>query len=396
MIITILISTLLTVVMFFVRSFTSMFIVVLLCSMSKAPITSLVDSLVIETLEDKAGYGALRLWGAISFGLMSFLGGLLASSGTEGNDVGSFRFLFFVYAVFSLLASLVILLVIYHSVFYPPTKKDTPPSYEVLEQSDLRSDLDSEAAGGPKDQRAISIAAVFASNPSACVFAVVVFLSGVGSGVIDAFLFVRLKQLGGSSIVMGVSRAITCAAEVPCFQLAGRMQKKYGTWPVMVSTQIAFVIRFSYYSALRQPWAVLPCEVLHGFTFAVMWNTACTYANEIAPKDAHATMQSLLEGLHWGLGSGLGALLGGLAYDTYGAVILFEASALMSLCSLILALLACKFCRTQLQNSIALDETRVVIETDCGATRFVDSDVTIEMKSLPIAINLPERLDHPP
>jgi hypothetical protein len=44
---------------------------------------------------------------------------------------------------------------------------------------------------------------------------------GIGSGVIDVFLILRLKQLGASGIVMGVARFITCAAEVPMFQIAG-------------------------------------------------------------------------------------------------------------------------------------------------------------------------------
>ena len=47
-----------------------------------------------------------------------------------------------------------------------------------------------------------------------------------------------------------------------------------------------------------------------------------------------------MESIHWGLGSGLGALLGGLAYSSVGAVPLFEASAVMSLFSMLLALLA--------------------------------------------------------
>jgi hypothetical protein len=51
-------------------------------------------------------------------------------------------------------------------------------------------------------------------------------------------------------------------------------------------------------------------------------------------------MQSLLEGLHWGIGSGMGALIGGYAYDSFGAVSLFEASGVLSFCSMLLALLA--------------------------------------------------------
>ena len=57
------------------------------------------------------------------------------------------------------------------------------------------------------------------------------------------------------------NRFLTCAAEVPMFQIAGKLQKQFGTWNVLTVTQIAFVIRFTYYANLTNPWVVLPCEV---------------------------------------------------------------------------------------------------------------------------------------
>jgi hypothetical protein len=89
------------------------------------------------------------------------------------------------------------------------------------------------------------------------------------------------------------------------FQLAGGWQKRFGTWPLLTVTQVAFVVRFVYYSNLSVPEYVFPCELLHGFTFAVTWSVACNYSNEISPIGCKATMQALLEGLHWGIGSGI-------------------------------------------------------------------------------------------
>ena len=58
-------------------------------------------------------------------------------------------------------------------------------------------------------------------QPAVMSFMMIVFLSGLGAGVIDGFLFLRLKQLGGNGLVMGVARALTCASELPCFHYAG-------------------------------------------------------------------------------------------------------------------------------------------------------------------------------
>lgn len=39
----------------------------------------------------------------------------------------------------------------------------------------------------------------------------------------------------------------------------------------------------SSWQALREPWWVLPAEVLHGLTFAAMWAATTDYAHQIAP-----------------------------------------------------------------------------------------------------------------
>eukprot|EP01031_Cornospumella_fuschlensis_P030878 gene30878-37314_t len=309
-----------TVAIYFTRSFIALFWVVFAASALRAPVTPQVDALVISALPDKTKYGDMRLWGAISFGIFSFLGGGLLNP-DEGTE--SFKYIFFLHATTFLLAGYIIL-----SITYDLMRQPNGSHHErQRDKADHRPLL-------------TALADVFQQHPSVFVFSLIVFLSGFGSGVIDAFLFLRLKQLGGSGLVMGLSRFITCAAEVPMFQVAGPLHKRYGTWAMLAVTQLAFVLRFTYYAFLSNPWAVLPCEVLHGLTFATMWSVACTYANLISPPECHSTMQALLEGLHWGFGSGMGALVGGFVYDNLGAVWLFEASAVLSLFSLALSIAA--------------------------------------------------------
>ncbi|RYH07054.1 MFS transporter [archaeon] len=310
-----------TVTIYFTRSFFALFWVVFAASAFRAPVTPQVDALVIAALPDKTKYGDMRLWGAISFGIFSFLGGSLFDP-NAGTD--SFKYIFFLHALTFLLAGYIVLSITYDLI----RQTNIPHHHEHRHDKTAHRPL------------LRALADVFIQHPSVFVFSFIVFLSGFGSGVIDAFLFLRLKQLGGSGLVMGLSRFITCAAEVPMFQIAGPLHKRYGTWIILAVTQLAFVLRFTYYAFLTNPWAVLPCEVLHGLTFATMWSVACTYANLISPPECHSTMQALLEGLHWGFGSGMGALVGGFVYDNWGAVWLFEASAVLSVFSLALSIVA--------------------------------------------------------
>lgn len=296
-------SQIMTFSMYFFDAFLSMSLIVMIGSVLKAPLTSLLDSLVIESLVDKTRYGSLRLWGAVSFALTSFLGGAIiaAFGGDTDNDVHPFLYVFGLHALFGGLTGLIIFSILLRAR-HDKTIEVRRLEKLNLEQNDfcdVGDDVKTDREGIPCEEVVVtenkssgaSLISVLTSELSVGIFLVVVFCSGLGSGVIDGFLFLRLKSLGGSGLVMGVSRAITCIAEVPCFHISGMLQKKLGTWRLLALTQAAFVIRFAYYSLLTEPWAVLPCEVLHGFTFAIMWSTACTYADEIAPRRIHSTIQ---------------------------------------------------------------------------------------------------------
>ncbi|KAJ1437474.1 major facilitator superfamily domain-containing protein [Ochromonadaceae sp. CCMP2298] len=381
----------------YMQTFTAQLAVVLATSIVKSPIGPQIDSVVMGSLQDKADYGSMRLWGAVSFGIFAFLGGLLTAARTEGQGQtevqggadSRFTSVFYVYAFSSMMAGFIILSLAHGGggkvgsssggsgssrggdvEAQAATKTGAGTGTRVDEEAStiytalIRSEKQQEqtqqkqqqqeqwgqAEKGTRDTASPSTAStspttptsptsstshtspttpapptdpprgdlsalvqVFRSHPEALVFGLVVFLSGVGAGVIDSYLFLHLQELGGSGLVLGLARFITCAAEM------------------------AFVARFAYYSLLSQPWLVLPCEALNGLTFAVTWSVSCTYASQIAPPGCEGTMQALLEGLHFGVGAGAGSLLGGFAYEAFGAVRLFQMSGLLSLASSLLA-----------------------------------------------------------
>lgn len=336
--------------------------------------TPLLDSFVISSIPDKRDYGNFRLWGAASYGICSLLGGFLTShmAWNDSNVVMTYSPVFIIATVSSILTALVIIKLRFaHKNNNKVTAKELETtevelileSNEELEglkelesasiedsetqtltnDSTIRKSDSNNLANTKSSQSKVSLKdllkLILSSEKGIPVFAAIVLLSGFGGGAIDSFLFLRLKQLGGSGLCMGVARIITCASEIPMFQVAGTLHKRYGTWKMLALTQLAFVIRFLYYSELSVAWWVLPCEVLHGLTFATTWSVSCTFANEVSPPGADATMQATLEGLHFGLGSGLGALIGGLVYDSFGAVMLFRFCACLSSISFILALL---------------------------------------------------------
>ena len=84
------------------------------------------------------------------------------------------------------------------------------------------------------------------------------------------------------------------------FALGGYLEKRFGTFVVLAVTQLALVVRFICYSILKNPMWVFPIEILHGFTFAVMWQISCTYAVSISSKNNQSSIQAVLEGIYFG------------------------------------------------------------------------------------------------
>jgi hypothetical protein len=150
-------------------------------------------------------------------------------------------------------------------------------------------------------------------------FIVIVFLSGCNGSLIDTFLNVHLNNQGAPGVLMGTARMLTCAAEVPFFRVSGKILKKLGVSGSIAAAQVAYVLRFIWYTNLRTIsklgpwglWAVLPIELLHGLTFAVNWSAITAHCARVAPPGMASATQQLVSTVHWGLAAGVGAAMGG-------------------------------------------------------------------------------------
>lgn len=336
-----------------------MTLLVLLGAIFRAPLTSLFDSTVISSLPDPSAFGQFRLYGAASFGILSLAGGLLLGASSSvtapvsSSDRG-FDYIFYVNVCCCFVSAVLVA-----KLRADRLRTSAAKNLDAYDKLPNKTHHDEGVEGGgvvssstaaaqtslpPTDQTTDAKPSVlllvvdqFRKDWLAVgCFSFVVFVSGISDGIIDAFLFVRLSELGGSGVLMGTGRFITCAAEVVVFQYAGKLYNHWGVWRCLLVTSCAFVLRFSCYMLLSRHWLwfVLPVESLNGLTFALCWQTSCMYAQQIAPPGCEATMQSLLESLHWGLGSGMGSLMAGFIYHHFGAEVLFGLAALLSVAAL--------------------------------------------------------------
>lgn len=293
--------------------FLSLVALVLFTQLLGSPVTALADYFVLELLGDErqGDYGKQRLWGAVGWGLGALGSGYASNDNSECDTSYVIHFILFV--VICLLAVLFAYLI--------------KPSTKVILHNEVR------ICQGLK---------LVLVNPRLCVFLITIWLVGNFMAVIDNFLFWFLEDLGGGELVMGLSLLFTCVGEIPVFFISGHIIRRIGHSGVLYLTLGCYALRFFLYSILTNPWTVLPVELLHGITFALMWAASTSFARVNAPEGMGASLQTIVSGIYWGLGKGCGGVLGGLVWQSYGPRQTFRGCVGISLAGLLLFFIAQK------------------------------------------------------
>jgi MFS family permease len=313
-----------------VTSFPTMVCVVTASSVLRAPVSAQVDAHTIGLLRGK--YGDVRLYGAIGYGLLSFAGGTMT-----GGNASDFNAVFFLYALFSIFTGYILLVTrLGEGGEHCSSGGAKGRTSNSTSSRDLRG---GGMAGAPPMSLMDVLMTCFSQAPVAT-FMLVMVIAGTAFGIVESFLFIRLKELGASGLLLGTARLIMCGSEVPMFKLAPRIHRRIGTWQLLLFTQIIFILRNLYYAVLSDPLWVLPCEVLHGITFATMWSTSTAYAHAVAPPGLASTFQAILTAVHFGVGCAVGGVVGGVAFDHFGGVTVFWLNACLCVASSIITLFA--------------------------------------------------------
>ena len=132
------VSQLLTCLVYHSPSWAATVGLVVASSIIKSPVTSLLDAFVLTALADPAQYGNLRLWGAISFGILSFGGGVIVSWG--------FIILFYLALGFACATSAVLVALAY---LQKAGSLEVPGAYSGVAPSEHGKELDAEEQQQP-------------------------------------------------------------------------------------------------------------------------------------------------------------------------------------------------------------------------------------------------------
>lgn len=273
-----------------------------------APAITLADSATLGMLgENKELYGKQRLWGSLGWGTAMFLLGFIIDSmkGVEmcGETISqNYTISFYSFIIFMSCAFLV-------ATRFTFVKHKDP--------------FDNETINEPEKSSNLKLYHTLCSIRYAS-FLLVTFFMGFGIGLIFTFLFWHLEDLGGPPTLFGIASLIDHLSEIICYFYVGHFINYAGHIPVIYIGLAGNFLRFVYISWIRNPWLVLPLEVLQGFTHAAVWATCTSYMGRIAPPGFGTSAQGILQGLHHGLGRGCGAIIGGLLTHSYGTETIFR------------------------------------------------------------------------
>jgi MFS transporter, PPP family, 3-phenylpropionic acid transporter len=130
-----------------------------------------------------------------------------------------------------------------------------------------------------------------------------VFLVSAGATTIWNFYSTYMKEHGASDSLVGYGLSFQGLCELPLFYFSARIILRLGLKTTLVITVIATAVRMLLYCAVKNPYAALPIELLHGFSWSLFWVVCVEYVNKLVHERWLATGQSLLYAAYFGIGA---------------------------------------------------------------------------------------------
>ena len=173
-------------------------------------------------------------------------------------------------------------------------------------------------------------------------FLAVLLVLGMAESLMYNFMMWYLQDIGASIVVMATIIVTSAFSEIPTVCISKRLIHCFGHhWVIFVSL-FCYGGRFLYFSYFRNPWVILPIELLRGFSYTTV-HTACgSYAATVSLQGTEKTMKVIFSTVYYGLGMGIGGIAVALLYQLHGPTVVFRCAAgVCGIYALVFAMLQC-------------------------------------------------------
>lgn len=268
------------------------------------PVSPLIDSLVLDHLEEQSGssFGSIRLWGALGWGVAAFVAGRVIG----GRDL---RLMFPLAAAMFAVGCVIV----WRSTRERGTRKATRGNWRG--------------------------AGALLRNRELITFLLVVLFAQVGSSCVMTFYPIYMDEIGASGGLIGLAYSLQGIAELPFYLASAAIIRRLGPDKTLVLSFVASAVRMLLYSVVRTPELIMFAELGHGLCFSLFLVASVGYVNRRVPSEWRATGQTLFSTATAAAGI-LGNTWAGLLYDRLDVQTMFRVNGLLVLAVAALALFA--------------------------------------------------------
>jgi PPP family 3-phenylpropionic acid transporter len=286
-----------TIVVFQLREFVIIFLVMLLFFFFNTPTFSQSNSLILNAIEGtKFKFGAFRWWGSLGWALIAVAAGpVIARTGITN--------LWILYGAMMIVS-------LFFTVGLPQGKVTSKPREE--RQSYWK---------------------VISSSKLFFVFVVLGVLISVPNSINNTFSSLYITELGGSKQLIGWSAFLSAIFEIPVFLLLDRYLKKSKNAMIggLAIVSMLFVLRWALMSLAVSPLQIIFIQTLHCMTFGGYYYIGTSLTAMLIPSEYRATGQAIYA-LTWGGISGMIAgLSGGWMFENIGPQKMYAISAVVTI-----------------------------------------------------------------
>ncbi len=298
------------------KCFITLFIITFIGTLISSPSLALVDTATMQLLGPNTHkYGMQRLTGSIGWGLGASVVGALLKTTHKCDKDRRVEVVDFIPCFYTFAGLMTTALVIATRFKFNDDKKTE------------------------KKKVGLRVGLQALRSPKYLMFLFTALYLGFLMAFIKTFLFWHLKDIGAPQLLFSVISAVNCFAEVSMYFLSSQLIKCIGHARVLYLGLICYSVRLLYYAFIKNPWYVLPVEILPGITTAAVWAACLSYVSQNSKPGAKTTMQCILHGVHWGLGYGAGEIIGGLLVHRFGAPVTFVIFGILCIMILLLYIL---------------------------------------------------------
>jgi len=279
------------------------------------PATILETIAILDTANTQTSYGSLRLYGALGWGVCSYLSGIVADyiDKNDRDTLASITYGFFI------VCSVVSMGAVVGDHYWGRRGGETEesaaePNEPLLDIDDIETPPQSVDEGeGEGETKTILAAPLILLTAN-------LLITGICVSFVESFLFTYISSTypTSTSSFLGFLIFVMTLFEVPIFVYSKQLIAYVGVQNIFTLSHVCYILRVVAYTyvPLNRIYFFAFLEPLHAFVFAAMMCAAVEAGRTLGGTEkAQGTIQALLRGVYYYIGLGVGSVIGGTLID---------------------------------------------------------------------------------